>query len=329
MLPESFEKSKEEFFLNLSENIKNRDKIQKATILQRDSGEWLQLRRNMLTASLFGTVIKRREDISCGPLVKNLLSPKCLLNVPSIRHGIVNERVALSQLSVQENVVINPCGLYIDLEYPFFGASPDGITEDMVVEVKCPITAFKMGLDETVLKRKVTFWKLVKGQLVINKQHSWYYQIQGQLHITGKERCLFGLWTGKENTMKVEYIRKDDAFWKQFMESKLIRFYMECLLPELLDSRLMRNMAIKEPQYIVETMQSSRLRKSKIHTKTRKLLTSITKPTQSQPNDSDMLYVNAEHFIYQNEAEAEQAIPINPCYNDRGAIDLIVDFHDY
>lgn len=70
-------------------------------------------------------------------------------------------------------------------------------------------------------------------------------------------------------------------------------------------------------------------------------MTSTTKQTQSQPNDSEMLHVNAEQLIFQNDAEAVlstgtehdeedlQALPINLYYNDLSAIDSIVDFNDY
>ncbi|GBP70392.1 hypothetical protein EVAR_45659_1 [Eumeta japonica] len=52
-------------------------------------------------------------------------------------HGIENENIALQQLAKQENIEIEPYGLFIDPEIDFLGDSPDGvIRDDTVVEVQ-------------------------------------------------------------------------------------------------------------------------------------------------------------------------------------------------
>lgn len=53
-----------------------------------------------------------------------------------------------------------------------------------------------MGLNEAIEQKKVTFWKTNKnGEIEVNKTHNWFYQIQGQLHITQRKNVclLFGL----------------------------------------------------------------------------------------------------------------------------------------
>ncbi|KAL4714306.1 hypothetical protein ACJJTC_009658 [Scirpophaga incertulas] len=70
--------------------------------------------------------------------------------------------------------------------------------------------------------------------------------IQGQLHITQRRLCLLGIWTGEKSPVHIEYIARNDDFWNQKMESKLVTFYMKCLLPELVDSRHTRGMAIRD-----------------------------------------------------------------------------------
>lgn len=128
MAIEELNKCKEVLLDDLKTFQKNRDKIERDTILQRDSSEWLELRRKMITASNFGVVIKRRNNISCAPLVKTLLYRSNISYINSIAHGIENEQIALQQLSRQENVVISPCGLFIDVVHPFLGATPDGLS---------------------------------------------------------------------------------------------------------------------------------------------------------------------------------------------------------
>lgn len=64
--------------------------------------------------------------------------------------------MALQQLSSQENIKISECGLFIDEDYPFVGATPDGvINDDTIVEVKCPVAAFKDGTEHAIKQNEV------------------------------------------------------------------------------------------------------------------------------------------------------------------------------
>ncbi|KAH9645945.1 hypothetical protein HF086_011407 [Spodoptera exigua] len=84
------------------------------------------------------------------PLVKTLLYSYDLGHVPSIKHGKDNKQKALAQLSCQMDLRIEKCGLFISTEHFFLGATPDGIFEDGVVEIKCPISAFGMDPDMAI-----------------------------------------------------------------------------------------------------------------------------------------------------------------------------------
>ncbi|KAL0840686.1 hypothetical protein ABMA28_015880 [Loxostege sticticalis] len=253
----TYNQVKNNFLANLTKTAEEREKIQKSTILQSECGEWMELRRSLLTASNFGRIIKRREDTSCVNIVKELLYKSShLRNVSSIKHGRDSEKIALEQLSTQINKEIKKCGLFIDQDLPFLGATPDGLCEDQIVEVKCPVTAHKVGIEEAIRNKKISFWKKDKsGELEVNKNHNWYYQVQGQLHITQRPKCIFTVWANEREPLKVEVIQKDDIFWKTKMEKKLTAFYMDCLLPELVDPRHPRNMEIRNPSYIEEAIK--------------------------------------------------------------------------
>lgn len=257
MSDEMLEESKKIFLNNLAETAKNRNQIERNTILQSGSSEWLELRRQILTASNFGRVIKRRNDVSCCNLVKDILYKQSIGHVQSIKHGQDNENIAKEQLAKQENVKIEPCGLFLDQEIPFLGASPDGIIdENTIAEIKCPITAYKLGLEKAIDEKKILFYKKLPNQTyIINKEHNWWYQIQGQLHITGKYKCMLGIWSGENFPVKIELIYKDDTFWDTKMKNKLHKFYIDCMLPELVDPRHTRSMTIRDPSYIVSAIE--------------------------------------------------------------------------
>lgn len=106
-----------------------------------------------------------------------------------------------------------------------------------------------MDPNEAIKKKKIKFWvyDAIHNSFKINTNHMWYYQIQGQLHVTRRNVCLFGVWTGTQHSLKIEYVSKDDNFWKDKMETPLKIFYLECILPELVDPRHTRNMPIRDP----------------------------------------------------------------------------------
>ncbi|CAB3223521.1 unnamed protein product [Arctia plantaginis] len=255
-----FEFAKNEHLNKLKLTEVERNDLERRTVLQSDSMEWVQERRQRLTASSFGKVCKRGL-VKCGPLVKNLLRGANLENVKSIQHGKDHENIALEQLTVFLSSIdgspcnIEKCGLFVDEKIPYLGASPDGLLgEDKIVEVKCPYSCANMAIDDGVKKKKINFWKRNQtGDFTINTNHDWYYQIQGQLHITQKNECIFMVWTNVD--MKVEKIKKDDDFWQNKMEEKLKMFYLDCMVPEIIDSRLDRKMEVRDPIYLIEAIR--------------------------------------------------------------------------
>ncbi|CAG4936655.1 unnamed protein product [Colias eurytheme] len=246
---------KKHFLANLKKTDEERLLIERSTVLQSESSEWLELRRSILTASNFGKIISRRNNTSCHNIVRDIIYKNNIDHVLAIKHGKDNEKIAIKQLENQEGIKIEACGLFIDEELPFLGATPDGLHGDSaIVEIKCPLSAYKSGLDEAIAKKKVTFWKETSKGLEINKNHKWFYQVQGQLHITKRAKCLFAVWSNAETLLKTEYILRDEIFWEQKMKKKLSAFYIDCLLPELVDPRYPRGMQIRNPPYIEEAI---------------------------------------------------------------------------
>lgn len=176
-----------------------------------------------------------------------------------MQYGRMDEKEAIRNLESTENIKVLECGLYVDEQLNFLGATPDGIikgNEEYIVEVKCPASCVNLFPTEAILERKFTFWKIDKNKSTItevNKKHNYYFQVQGQLHITKAKYCLFIFWTPKG--VKIEKILRDDDFWVTEMENKLKDFYFDCLLPEILDPRHTRTMPIRDPQYIIEAME--------------------------------------------------------------------------
>lgn len=273
-LDESTYNKKVEIFLNSQKKTsKEILEIEAQTRLQGGSDLWRNLRRNLLTASNFGTVCKRLPFTRCDSLVTRLLYGD-QLDAFSLVYGREKEVIAISQLK-KMGLEITKCGLFIDKDLPYLAATPDGlIGNDGILEIKCPSAAMNLTPFEAILQRKgmmSTFWS-VEGESItnINKNHSYYYQIQGQMHITRRSFAIFVVWTPKG--IKLERIERDDTFWTDFMERKLRAFYMDCLLPEIVDSRRKRNLPMRNPQYILDAIRFRKVRNFMINARKRIIL---------------------------------------------------------
>lgn len=156
---------------------------------------------------------------------------------------------------------IKPCGLFIDKDIEFLGAKSDGlIDKNSIVEVKCLESVKHLLPNEALQLQKPYMTKMFDlntGNLKV--KHDYYYQVQGQLHITGRQYCYFTVWTPKG--LKYEIIEKDDRFLETKMKPQLIRFYKECVLPEIIDGRKTRGMKIREPNYILEAQKKAKDKK--------------------------------------------------------------------
>ena len=118
--------------------------------------------------------------------MRKLLEEHTNPDIPALKYGRDMEPEALQhfiqQLGTQhKNVVVSSCGLFLDHEMPFVGASPDGIVTcsccdiKWCLEIKCPYSInFTSPLSP---EAKLTY--LIKddnGAVTINRSHRYYTQ---------------------------------------------------------------------------------------------------------------------------------------------------------
>ena len=134
------------------------------------SQEWLDLRENMITASDAASAIgESRYESEDAFVKKKVLRTKWAGNAAT-EHGTRLEPLVRDLYDAKYNRKSHEIGLVQHREYPWLGASPDGVTEDgILVEIKCPMS------------RKIES-KVPK--------HYWP-QVQLQLEITDLEECDF------------------------------------------------------------------------------------------------------------------------------------------
>lgn len=48
---------------------------------------------------------------------------------------------------------------------------------------------------------------------------------------------------------EIEKVIRNDQFWSENMEKKLLSFYNKCLLPEIVDSRKARSLKLRDEKF--------------------------------------------------------------------------------
>ena len=115
------------------------------------------------------------------------------------------------------------CGTFVSLENPFLCASPDRLVNtDIILEVKCPFAARNKVINAV----NVPYLKICPEThaLCLNKNHNYYFQIQGQLYCSGRNVCHFWVYTFEDT--KLIIVPRDDEFI-QTMVNTLRTFFTE------------------------------------------------------------------------------------------------------
>ena len=141
-----------------------------AEYAEQRSQEWLDLRDQMITASDVASAIgENHYETPDAFIKKKVLKTKWAGNAVTA-HGTLLEPLVRDLYDARTGRKSHEIGLVQHRQYPWLGASPDGVTEDgLLIEIKCPLT------------RKIEA-KVPK--------HYWP-QVQLQLEITDLEECDF------------------------------------------------------------------------------------------------------------------------------------------
>lgn len=179
-----------------------------------------------------------------------------------------NESVAIHLFENQYQKSVRSSGLYIDTENCFLGASPDGVVEneDAIVEVKTVPSARNNSkgkkLEEHIEKNKSFCLQIRNSKISLKKTHEYFLQIQGQLNIVKTNKCYFILFVDHDTPLHVEEIARDEEFWMDKMKPKLVSFYHDCILPEIVEPQIPLGKFCRDPKYILEAKEVAEKKKT-------------------------------------------------------------------
>ena len=203
--------------------------IERETVLQSKSKLWKSLRCERLTSSFFKDICSRKGDYDSLAL---RLSNSKSVQTSAMQHGLMFEPSAAKNYADITGNNIYACGFVINPNAPHLGTSPDRKVYDQnsdkhfgLLEIKCPVA------DSYV---ECKYLKQIDGKYSLKKSHSYYYQIIGQLGLTGMTWCDF--FVNTQNDYFLERIEFDVEFWNA-MKCKLDTFFFEFYLPCILKNR--------------------------------------------------------------------------------------------
>ncbi|XP_055839190.1 uncharacterized protein LOC129907141 [Episyrphus balteatus] len=225
----------------IESNYLRKREIEVETRNQSLDEKWFDVRHQMVTASNFGKICKVKSLASYHNIILHILYTR--VSNCNMLWGLQNEKKAIQKLEEAIKIKVQKCGFFIDDEFHYLGATPDGLVgEDGICEVKCPSSIKNLTISDAVEKKKLKYLQKSGDTFVLKKNDDYFYQVQGQLHITKRSHCFFGVWTSCD--FVCIKIQKDDSFWEDKIKNKLLNFYNNHFLLELCDPRIPRKMRV-------------------------------------------------------------------------------------
>ena len=219
------------------------DMICLKTIDQGSSQFWYDQRSGRITASNFYRVCHMRESTEKSNVVKLLMNYCPMEHVPEQLQWGHEKEIAASDLYLKKNskkhneVRLIESGLIINQKWPFLGASPDRIRRCKChgkTLVECKSLFAKRNLLPGVAASDKLF-KTTTG-FKLKEETSWYYQIQGQMGISGIHATDLVIYTNKG--ILIVHVEFNAEFWQQILD-KLKLFFAKFMVPELLTGKIL------------------------------------------------------------------------------------------
>ena len=236
--PELFKRCKE-IFQTLTVTDAEATNVETATKLQSQSRDWFRFRAGRITASVMKSVCHSDPEDPSQSLVKRICYPenyqfKTEATEWGSKHEIDAKKVYCTEMAEHhQNFCFKTPGLILSTNHPHLGASPDGVSScdccgESIVEIKCPFN-MKDKYIVDICNNK-SFLCFENNKITLKHNHEYYYQVQTQLMVSGKQFCDFVVWT--QTDFHKERISKNEDFCRYILNASQ-KFFVTAVLPEL------------------------------------------------------------------------------------------------
>ena len=196
--------------------------------------------KKRLTSGNFGYVFKRNASLKVAPIVRSILYSS-FKGTKWTEIGLEKESAAIKEYlelksDGNEKLEFEKMGLVINKKCPFLAGSPDGKLTDVTVksgliEIKNvlynkPVTLTQAASLKTVKNFCLEFDKQTQ-KLKLKRNHNYYFQCLGLLHITECEWTDFVVRTENPYELHIERIFPNVSLWNRILP-KLKHFIIKC-----------------------------------------------------------------------------------------------------
>jgi hypothetical protein len=182
------------YIYNIRVTLKEHAQIELETRGQFENKLYKERRKLLITATWAQEFANMKDHTqNCMAKLDSFFKPVHVKS-PALGWGISYEKCAIELYEAENNVNVQPSGLFISTEFGGLAASPEGlIGMDGLLEIKCPWKE-RFGLPEEVANRKPKDFLLkANGVITLNKRHKYYDQFTMQLHVTNRVWCDFAV----------------------------------------------------------------------------------------------------------------------------------------
>lgn len=226
--------------LKLNENDQN--EIEKLTTGQHDNPQWYKYRRAVITGTLVHDVrsrmdkLNKRNTIDASTLVDRCLATRAhFKGNRDTRYGLANESKAVDAYcahmrTCHSNFSIKSCGLILDCDNCFLGASPDRIGScdchgSYIVEIKCPSSLQNKPAGSF---KDLPYITSGMSCLHLKKSHKYYSQVTLYMAVCKKLHTDFVVWS--PNDIAIIPVEFDALVWHNLLTTSII-FFKQIVIP--------------------------------------------------------------------------------------------------
>lgn len=168
--------------------------------MEQRSEEWFAARKGRLTASSIGAVMgldpyRGPEDVIRSMVRDQHGAESEFTGNVATEYGTFHEEGAAFEYTLETGNEVDPGEGFYTLG-AYLGASPDGLVNDGLLEIKCP---YGLRNAEAPVKFKT-----------LKEQPHYYAQMQMQMYVTGREWCHFYQWA--PNGTQLELVKYDAEY---------------------------------------------------------------------------------------------------------------------
>ena len=233
----------------LKVNSEEVEKAEESTRDQASHANWYHLREKRFTASLNDKLRQRNPKTTRGfqSFAKSLVfgnekQKKDKVLQVKLSHGRYHEPIALEKYTtymrmvLSRNILIENCGFVIDKNNYVMGATPDAKITDTsatslfgIAEVKC--TEEYKDIDPKdicyISNEFCLSYDTDTGNTTLNRDHSYYDQVQMQIALSTQTWCDFILYASKG--MVIDRIPFNSVHWEH-LKCNILKFYFTYML---------------------------------------------------------------------------------------------------